>query len=227
MNDIKTLLVEKAGGIKNLENGWRWRSHSPEKRAAQAICDAAQQHVIANTKLITHGASPDQIKEWTDKFLTKWIAYIHVGSRTANPMITGPANFPADRNRKRMDTEMKRWNEFSEFADGAQEWMRRRNNSAARAILSKEAKAVDHKEQVFGSVRVVYNKTIDRIQLIFPGKPSDEDRAILKKRAFRWSPREGAWQRKLTNNGVWAAQFALKDMGHIKTLAATDNPSEI
>lgn len=40
-------------------------------------------------------------------------------------------------------------------------------------------------------------RTIDRLQLIFSGKPSLEIRTLLKSSGFRWAPSESAWQRKL------------------------------
>jgi hypothetical protein len=43
-------------------------------------------------------------------------------------------------------------------------------------------------------------RTINRIQLIFSGKPSVQIRNLLKSHGFRWAPSEGAWQRHL--NGV-------------------------
>jgi hypothetical protein len=41
-----------------------------------------------------------------------------------------------------------------------------------------------------------------RLQLIFDGKPSDEVREVLKKNGFKWSPKNGAWQRQLTDNAI-------------------------
>ena len=50
------------------------------------------------------------------------------------------------------------------------------------------------------------NTDINRLQLKFDGKPDESTRAILKSHGFRWSPREGAWQRQLTGN----AEYSLK-----------------
>lgn len=49
------------------------------------------------------------------------------------------------------------------------------------------------------------NTDICRIQFIFDGKPDDEVRSLLKSRGFKWSPREGAWQRLLNDNARSAA----------------------
>lgn len=55
-----------------------------------------------------------------------------------------------------------------------------------------------------------------RVQLIFEGKPSEEIRAILKKWSFRWSPRNQAWQRQLTENGKHAARRAMDEIEALK-----------
>lgn len=44
------------------------------------------------------------------------------------------------------------------------------------------------------------NTDICRIQFIFDGKPDDDVRSLLKSHGFKWSPREGAWQRLLNGN---------------------------
>jgi Domain of unknown function (DUF3560) len=48
---------------------------------------------------------------------------------------------------------------------------------------------------------VRHARTINRVQLIFSGKPSVQIRNLLKSHGFRWAPSEGAWQRHLTGFG--------------------------
>lgn len=60
-----------------------------------------------------------------------------------------------------------------------------------------------------------------RVQLIFDGKPDDDTRALLKSYGFRWSPRNGAWQRQLTDNGRRAARQLMKELD----AANNDNPA--
>ena len=43
-----------------------------------------------------------------------------------------------------------------------------------------------------------------RINIIFPGKPSEEAREILKGNGFHWSPKLKIWTRQLTNNALCA-----------------------
>lgn len=59
-------------------------------------------------------------------------------------------------------------------------------------------------------VQIVEDTTDNRLRLIFPDKPDDTTRALLKYYGFRWSPRAGAWQRQLTNNARYAAKEILQ-----------------
>lgn len=52
--------------------------------------------------------------------------------------------------------------------------------------------------------KVVKNSEIMRLQLIFDGKPDDKVRDILKKNGFKWSPKNSAWQRQLTDNALYS-----------------------
>ncbi|MFR6039262.1 MAG: hypothetical protein ACLUH7_10510 [Faecalibacterium prausnitzii] len=54
------------------------------------------------------------------------------------------------------------------------------------------------------------NNEIMRVQFIFPGKPDDETRTMLKENGFRWAPSQGAWQRQLTANAKYAAHRVIE-----------------
>ena len=97
------------------------------------------------------------------------------------------------------------------------------NNNANIRRLKKEILFLEEKadrgntEEMNEVCKIVRNSEVDRIQLIFDGKPEAEVRTILKSNGFRWSPRFTAWQRHLNNNGERAA---LRAMDAIKNLAA-------
>ena len=45
----------------------------------------------------------------------------------------------------------------------------------------------------------------NRVMFVFPGKPDEATRAVLKRAAFKWSPSRGAWVRQLSPAGLLAA----------------------
>lgn len=68
------------------------------------------------------------------------------------------------------------------------------------------------REYEINGVTVEEDPTDNRLRLHFDGKPGESMRAALKSRGFKWSPRNQAWQRQLTNNARMAARQILKDM---------------
>lgn len=58
----------------------------------------------------------------------------------------------------------------------------------------------------FEGGEIIRNIELDRLQIVFDDKPDEEMRAALKENGFRWSPKNNAWQRQLTEN----AERALK-----------------
>ncbi|WP_286167654.1 hypothetical protein [Ochrobactrum sp. 3-3] len=64
--------------------------------------------------------------------------------------------------------------------------------------------------EAIGAVEIKENADIARIQMIFPGKPDEHTRRLLKANGFRWSPSQGAWQRHLNEAGRWAAERVMK-----------------
>ena len=65
-------------------------------------------------------------------------------------------------------------------------------------------KESSQKDVRLSGVRVHENTDIMRLQIFFEDKPDREMIALLKKNAFKWAPSQGAWQRQLTNNAVYA-----------------------
>ena len=61
----------------------------------------------------------------------------------------------------------------------------------------------------FPGGEIVRNLEADRLQILFDEKPDEEMRTALKQNGFRWSPRNQAWQRQLTQNAESAARRVL------------------
>ena len=85
----------------------------------------------------------------------------------------------------------------------------------------KEAKATGTKIETVNDennnklFKVVKNTELMRLQLIFTDKPNDEVRTILKKNSFRWSPKNNAWQRQLTENGMFALKRVVNEINKL------------
>ena len=70
--------------------------------------------------------------------------------------------------------------------------------------------SIDDTEQTIKGVRLVKDKDDNRVKLIFPDKPPIDVRAELKRRGFRFSYTNNAWQRHLNGNGIYAAERFLE-----------------
>lgn len=75
-------------------------SFSPDKRA-ESLCNEFDAGIKALNDL---GVDAEKIAKY-EKLFVVWLCSL---SRCASPMITGPARFPVDRNRKAMESEEKR-----------------------------------------------------------------------------------------------------------------------
>lgn len=78
--------------------------------------------------------------------------------------------------------------------------------------LAKNATRESREEDYQGVVKLVENAEANRVQLIFPGKPSAEIRTKLKRAGFRWAPSECAWQRQLNSSAVYWAKELIKEI---------------
>jgi hypothetical protein len=81
------------------------------------------------------------------------------------------------------------------------------NNNATINRLKSKVKEVSTSFEgwEFNGGHAEANKELDRLQLFFDEKPSESQRAILKANGFKWAPSQGAWQRQLTGNAIYAA----------------------
>jgi len=94
---------------------------------------------------------------------------------------------------------------------GFPDYQTKNNNANIRRLKArmeglKRREGAESSERQEAGYLVRENVEENRIQLIFPGKPSAEIRSVLKSWGFRWAPSEGAWQRHLNNAGRFAVQ---------------------
>jgi len=86
------------------------------------------------------------------------------------------------------------------------------NNANIRRVRERIAQLEQHsaretKERTIGPVTIREDTTENRVLLLFPGKPAEEVRRMLKSNGFRWSPTRGAWSRMLNNAGIASAEY--------------------
>lgn len=70
----------------------------------------------------------------------------------------------------------------------------------------------DDKEIKFNGGRVVVCNSDERMRFYFDEIPSVEVRNLMKRNAFKWSPKNGAWQRQLTANCKFDTKRILSEL---------------
>ena len=65
--------------------------------------------------------------------------------------------------------------------------------------------------------KLVENKELMRLQLIFEEKPEPEVREILKSNGFKWSLKNGCWQRQLTGTARYSARRVIQELEKLKS----------
>jgi hypothetical protein len=105
------------------EDAHRWTSHTPEVRAQQER-DSFRSTIerVWDRAVAAAGNDPAAIARITEVFndvangyRSRYLAALGARSRTASAMIAGPARFPVERNRKRLETAHKRSTEAEEY----------------------------------------------------------------------------------------------------------------
>lgn len=70
----------------------------------------------------------------------------------------------------------------------------------------------EDKEIKFNGGRVVICNSDERMRFYFDAIPSAEVRALMKRNAFKWSPKNSAWQRQLTANCKYDTKRILAEL---------------
>ena len=120
------------------------------------------------------------------------------------------------------------------------------NNSAEIRRVKDRIKSLSQQKEIgfvgweFDGGKVDANTEANRLQIFFEDKPDETTREALKSNGFRWSPKAGAWQRQLTSNAYYAADYVKAiapltgekptelQRGHIRqqTVAAQEQPAQ-
>lgn len=94
--------------------------------------------------------------------------------------------------------------------------IKRTKNRLENLKMEKSRETTESEVSGLPGVTLKENVEEMRLQLFFEGKPESEVRDILKRQAFKWSPRNGCWQRQLTNNARYAAKQALEQIKELQ-----------
>lgn len=190
---------------------YAWMSFFPERRAASDIENYVATILELTDTLDGYAKTEAQKAEAAaqiERFRVGFIKWQNIlwdaASRTASPMITGPARFPVARNRKALDAERRKVEAF-------QSWRERARRAAIKAVeaagvQAPEADTRPPETLAIGDVEIVTNYELGRIQIVFPGKPGSDTIAALKGAGWKWSPRNEAWQRMITPASLRSAK---------------------
>lgn len=196
-------------------------SHSPERRAEGDIAAYVAAVNGLHAELLALAQTDEQraaAREQVERYRQGYIRHQGVMwaalSRCMSPMIVGPARFPVDRNRKRMDAHGRRVSEFLA-------WDMVARRAARKAVLAAEQPARNLGDTApadlsvileADGVQVIDNRAAERVQIIFANIPEAALRDRLKGSGWHWSPRNKAWQRKNTEAAKANAAYVLRPM---------------
>lgn len=82
----------------------------------------------------------------------------------------------------------------------------------ARMEKLKAAKAKETIDYDTSYFKAVENTEMMRLQLFFDEKPETEIREAIKYHGFKWSPKNGCWQRQLTDNARYFLKCLIKQL---------------
>lgn len=190
---INEELAKRAWNQNHLIN--EYKENQATKEWEQRVSEATE--TIMKNELMTDEEKSNAIEKYKKK-TAEWINKRN--SNDANHVawfISGPANYNMRKHEKwlnREDTLMKEYDYIFNV-----------DNYIKKPKLRIEIKQdIEEKEYNYNGITVIQNTELNRLQLIFDGKPSDEVREILKSNGFKWSPKNTAWQRQLTKNALYA-----------------------
>ena len=113
-------------------------------------------------------------------------------------MIIGAGNFPTKKKQKQME----RLNILFEEYEYIQNYLESIKSLRFQVIKREKQGVAIQTNLVNDYFEVLQNEELNRLQLFFKDKPTEEERTILKKNGFKWSPKNKVWQRQLTVNAI-------------------------
>ena len=98
-----------------------------------------------------------------------------------------------------------------DYCKAANAYYRKHKTLRGYASLTDQQAAAQQPDNAtkFDGGEIVRNAEENRLQILFDEIPDADTRDALKSNGFRWSPRNRAWQRQLTQNAEYAARRVL------------------
>lgn len=122
-------------------------------------------------------------------------------------MIAGASKFPTRKKEKQTERRDKAFKEYKAIKHYLAKIENLKYNKTKREKQGVAKNDIDLTNDFF---EVVQNEEMNRLQLVFEAKPDEEQRTLLKKKGFRWSPKNKVWQRQLTNNALFATKLLIE-----------------
>ena len=132
-----------------------------------------------------------------------------------------------------LETKHNKYKEFNKTArkNGEQQlpsYMLSNSNQNIKAVkdrleqLEKMSKLNDV-GYYFNDGEVRFDKEDMKVKIYFDTIPNEETRKELKSHAFKWSPTNKAWQRKLTPDAIYTTKRLFKDIGSLEIKKVEDH----
>jgi hypothetical protein len=151
----------------NAENGTRAygnMSFSPERRAQSDIAEYVRDVNELHVAMMERAETPEQravveaeIARYREGYITRQNMLWAASARTASPMITGPANFPAARNRKALDAYDKKIKDFTDWQKKAKKSIRSKVDAARTGDQVASAEWDALRRDIAGSIAEIRN----------------------------------------------------------------------
>ncbi len=195
-------------------------SFVPERRAKQRQNEYVEQMNADWEHLSKMAKTPEQLEQlkaeferYKNGYRDRKLAALHAASRTASAMITGPAKFPTERNRKRLETEHNRIKELIDFRTQAMRAIQKKispelgaiqsNNPQAVELLQKELAQHAANHELYKKINDAHKKFLKDPASLDKSDLSDAHKELVRnyKPEYSWEPHPIPPYR-LTNNSA-------------------------
>lgn len=132
-----------------------------------------------------------------------------------------------------LETRHNKYKEFNKTArkNGEQQlpsYMLSNSNQNIKAVKDrleqlKKMSKLNDVGYYFNDGEVKFDKEDMRVKIFFDNIPNEETRKELKSHAFKWSPTNKAWQRKLTPDAIYTTKRMFKDIGSLEIIKVEDH----